>query len=316
MELIFEIIDQSGRKHQYRKLSGEWLTIGRAWDNDLILTDSAVNAHHAVIEKDENNRLMITDLDSLNGISVRRKQRISGTATLLAGEEYLLGNTRVYIYTPDHPLADAVKVADMDNTIRWLEDTRLLVASIIIVTLFYAGEQWLNMFSGFKWQEIINVLLFIFGGAIGLALFWALIGRVLRHETQFRKQLTLILLLIGVQFLLSKLFALVTFNTLNFTVGMVMLVLVEFAVLATTLWFNLYLATNQPAGHRTWIALVLASAIVTLSIYTEITSRSEFSETPEYVKVLAPPALHLSGSVSEDEFLSGTADVFGRLGKE
>ncbi len=316
MELIFDIIDQSGRSHQYRKLSGEWLTIGRAWDNDLVLTDPAVNAHHAVIEKDENNQLMITDLGSLNGTSVRGKQHISGTVPLLVGEEYVLGKTRIYIYTPDHAVADAVKVADMDNMVRYLDDTRLVAAAIMMVTLFYAGEQWLNMFSGFKWQEITNVLLFIFGGAIGLALFWAVIGRVLRHETQLRKQFTLILLLIGAQFLLSKLFAVLMFNTLDFTLGTAMLVLVEFALLATTIWFNLYLATNQPAGQRTWIALVIASAMIVLSLYPEITARSEFSETPEYVKVLVPPVLHFGGGVTEDEFLIGTAAVFSRLDVE
>ena len=67
MELIFEITDQSGRSHQYRRLSGERLTVGRAWDNDLILSDPAVNPHHAIIELDENRQLMITDLDTLNG---------------------------------------------------------------------------------------------------------------------------------------------------------------------------------------------------------------------------------------------------------
>lgn len=316
MELIFEIIDESGRRHQYRKLCGEWLTVGRAWDNDLVLTDPAVNPHHAVIEMDDNNQLTITDLDSLNGTNIRRKQRISGTTKLLAGEEYLLGKTRVYIYTPDHPVAETVMVADMDNKVRLLDDMGLLIGAIIMVALLYAGEQWLNMFSGFKWQDVTNILLVIFGGALGLTLFWSVIGRVVRHETQFRKQLSLILIMILVQFVLSKLFALLMFNTLSFTLGMVMLILTEFILLTATFWFNLYLATNQSTGQRTLIAVVLAGAMIALSFYSDYAARSEFTEYPDYVKILAPPALHFGSGVSEDEFLAGTAEVFSRLDEE
>jgi hypothetical protein len=316
MELIFEIIDPSGRSQQFRKLYDGRLRIGRAWDNDLILSDPAINPHHAVIEKDESGQLLITDLDSLNGTLLGRKQRINGSIALQAGEEYLLGKTKIQVYTPDFPVADTIKVADMDNTVRRLEDPGLLTAAALIVTLLYAGEQWLNMFSGFKWQEIANVLLFVYGGAIALTLFWVVVGRVLRHELQFRGQLTLILIFVAAQFLLSKLFALLMFNTLSVITSMAMLVVVEFSLLFALFWFNLYMATNQSNVQRTRTAMIIASAMIVLTLYTEVSVRSEFTDVPDYIRVLAPPALHFGGGVSEEEFLSGTAEVFSRLDEE
>ena len=316
MELIFEITDQSGRSHQYRKLSGERLTVGRAWDNDLILSDPAVNPHHAIIELDENRQLMITDLDTLNGTLLRRNQRLTGTGVLQAGEEYQLGKTRMAVYTPDFPVGETMRVAEMDQTVRRLEDPLLLAAAMLVVTLLYAGEQWLNMFSGFKWQEIANVLLLVYGSAISLALFWVVVGRVIRHEVQFRKQLTLILIFVAAQFLVSKVFTLVMFNTLDLMMSMVLLVVLEFTLLVTVFWFNLYMATNQSAVQRTRTAVLIAGLMIILSLYSEISGREEFTDMPDYIRVLEPPALHFASGVSEEDFLSAAAGVFGRLDEE
>lgn len=316
MELIFEITDQSGRSHQYRKLNGERLTIGRAWDNDLILSDPTVNPHHAVIERDVEGKLYITDLDTLNGTGIRHRERISGTVVLQPGEEYQLGKTRVAIYTPDYPVAETARVAEMDNTVQRLESPLLLAALISVVTLLYAGEQWLNMFSGFKWQDIANILLVVYGSSIVLTLFWVVIGRVLRHEIQFRKHLTLILIFVILQLFASKLFTLFMFNTLNLTASLVLLIVFEFALLTTMFWFNLYMATNQNNLQRTGSAVIISSLMIVLSLYAEFSSREELPHVPEYVRVLAPPVLHFSGSVSEDEFVSGSAAVFDRLNEE
>lgn len=316
MELIFEITDQSGRSHQYRKLSGERLTIGRAWDNDLILLDPTVNPHHAVIETGAEGQLHISDLDTLNGTSLHRHDRIHGTVALQPGQEYLFGKTRVSIYTPDYPVAETARIAEMDNTVRYFESPLLFAATIFVVTLLYAAEQWLNMFSGFKWQQIANILLVVYGSSILLTLIWVVVGRVLRHELQFRKHFTLILIFVALQFFATKLFALFMFNTLSFMGSIVLLIGLEFGLLATMCWFNLYMATNQNNLQRIRTSVIIASLMIALSLYTEISVRDEFTEMPEYVRVLAPPALRFSGSVSEDKFLSDAVSVFNRLDEE
>lgn len=316
MELIFDITDQSGRSHQYRKLCGERLTIGRAWDNDLILSDPTVDPHHAVIEKDAEGRLHITDLGTLNGTSLYRRQRISGSTALQPGEDYQLGKTRVCVYTPDYPVAEAIRIAEMDNSVRRLENPLLLAIAITLVTLVYATEQWLNMFSGFKWQQIANILLVVYGSTIAMTLFWVVVGRILRHEIQFRKHLTLILIFVFAQFFVSKLFAFVMFNTLNFMFSMVLLVVLEFGLLATMFWFNLYMATNQSNLQRIRTATMIATVMIALSLYTEISVRTEFTDVPDYVRVLAPSMLHFGSNVSEEDFVSGATEVFSRLDEE
>jgi pSer/pThr/pTyr-binding forkhead associated (FHA) protein len=313
MELIFDIIDQSGRRLPYRKLVGERITVGRAMDNDLILGDPTVNPHHLIIEQTAEGEIQVTDLNTLNGTRLAHQPAIKGSATLQAGAEYLLGKTRLFIYMPDHPVEATTPVTEMDNTLHYLESPLLLAAVMMLVTLFYGMEQWLNMFSGFKWQQVANILLVVYGSAILLTLIWVVVGRVLRHEIQFRRHFTLILIFVIFQYFASKLFALVMFNTLSLTAGMVLLVLLEFVMLSTLLWFNLTIATNQNAMQRARTAAVIASLMIALSLYSEISTEDEFTEVPDYVRVLAPPALHFGGSVSEDEFVANTLSIFERL---
>jgi hypothetical protein len=316
MELIYEIIDQSGRAHDRRRFSGERFRIGRAFDNDLILSDPTVSPYHAVIEAGGDGRPVIRDLDSMNGVLVRRKQRLNGAAELVSGGEYTIGKTRVYVYTPDHPVAETVELGKTEHIIEFFDRPLVLALSLIAVTLAYGVQQWLNMFSGYEWQLMANTLLIVFGSTIATTLFWVVIGRVLKHEANFRKQLAIVLVFVIAQFLMASVFNIVMYNTLSYMTGMVFMVVLEFVLIAAMLWLNLYLATNQSSSQRWRTAMVVSLLMITLSLYSEITVRSEFSESPDYVRILRPPVFLAASAVDEDTFVTNAAAVFGRLDVE
>ncbi|MFW6063011.1 MAG: Calx-beta domain-containing protein [Chloroflexota bacterium] len=52
---------------QIADLNDERITIGRAPDNDVVLEDGAVSAHHAVLSRDEHDGWLVKDLGSTNG---------------------------------------------------------------------------------------------------------------------------------------------------------------------------------------------------------------------------------------------------------
>jgi SARP family transcriptional regulator, regulator of embCAB operon len=78
--------DQNGR--QYR-LTGAITRIGRFTDNDIVLDDTDVSRHHAVIT-DTGTGFVMTDLRSTNGVEVGG-QRIRGSATLADGDRIRIG---------------------------------------------------------------------------------------------------------------------------------------------------------------------------------------------------------------------------------
>lgn len=77
-----------------RRVGGSNLTIGRASDNDLILTlDPMVSARHARVVREEDG-CWVEDLDSRNGVFVG-SQKIQGRAPLQPGTLVGVGRTRV-----------------------------------------------------------------------------------------------------------------------------------------------------------------------------------------------------------------------------
>ena len=313
MELIFKIFDQSGSTPKHQKIDSDRITIGRAFDNDLILTDPAVSPHHAVIVKNETGQLALYDLDSINGIYSDSKQKINGNVEFKSGNNFHFGKTSVRIYTPDHPVADAVTIQQKNHIIDLLGNPLVLISIILLVSIIHAMEQWLNMFAEFKWQEIINIQLIIFGSTLLAGIFWSVVGRIFKHETSFRKQITLVLVFIAVQFLLSKFFNFLLFNSLDYNLSLVIILVIEFILITTLLWFNLMLATNQSFRQRLSTSITISFILITLSLYSEINLDSEFSESANYVKVLIPPLFRVAGTVTEDEFISDISNVFNKL---
>jgi DNA-binding SARP family transcriptional activator len=77
---------QSGRLY---RLTGAITRIGRFTDNDIVLDDTEVSRHHAVIT-DTGTGFMMTDLRSTNGVEVQG-ERIRGSATLADGDRIRIG---------------------------------------------------------------------------------------------------------------------------------------------------------------------------------------------------------------------------------
>ncbi|CPR10868.1 EmbR protein [Mycobacterium bohemicum DSM 44277] len=84
---VARLRDKTGRQH---RLSGATVRIGRFTDNDIVLDDTEVSRHHAVIA-DTGTGFVITDLRSTNGVEVRGR-RIHGSATLADGDRVRIGN--------------------------------------------------------------------------------------------------------------------------------------------------------------------------------------------------------------------------------
>jgi hypothetical protein len=197
-----------------------------------------------------------------------------------------------------------------------LGNPMLFISALFIVAMFYAVEQWLNMVGEFKWQDIVNVELFILGSVLLVGIFWSVVGRIIRHETNFRKQLSVILIFVIVQFIFTKFFDFLQFNTLNYYFSLSVILIIEFVMLTILLWFNLSLATNQTSEQRRKTAFIISLILISLTVYSEISFNDEFSDRPEYVKKLEPPGLRLSGTVSESEYVSDVLIVFEKLGLE
>jgi pSer/pThr/pTyr-binding forkhead associated (FHA) protein len=72
------------------------LTIGRVAENDVQLADDKVSGHHAVIELQDDGRVVLHDLDSRNGTFVN-DVRLAGPCILTGGERLRFGDQQLSV---------------------------------------------------------------------------------------------------------------------------------------------------------------------------------------------------------------------------
>ena len=79
----------------FSRCLGMSLSVGRAFDNDIILEDEYVSAHHLRLTRGEEG-WEVEDLDSLNGVS--RGGGAASNGVIRSGEELGVGHTTLRIF--------------------------------------------------------------------------------------------------------------------------------------------------------------------------------------------------------------------------
>ena len=302
MELIIEIINRSGRMLERRKLSGETISIGRGYDNCLILDDLSVNPHHASIEISDDHDFLVRDLGSANGL-LHKGENVKGSAALDSGDEFVLGKTHLRIYRVDHPVKRTVSLDSVDEAVNFFSRNLVVLAATLLAISLIALGVWNETISEFKAQEFIETIAALFVLALAVALFWGLIGRVVKHEMFFKTQLSLILLYIAIASCIQFFYHVILFNTMSYTITTCIYMFVECVFLATLFWLNLRIATNQANPQRWMSTGMLSASIVLFSFSAEFFDRMNISESPYFISVLMPPSLRITSGVSLENFL-------------
>lgn len=310
MEVIFEIVNRAGRTLERHKASGARLSIGRAFDNELILADETVSPHHAALETDERGEPVLIDLDSLNGIRSQRHDRIDGAASLRSGDIYSFGRARVRIYAAAHPVAATVRVGGMDWLINRLGSAAALSVILGLVASVAITEQWLNTYTQTRWQEMGIGLIGVMAAGLLIATFWAIVGRIAKHEGRFQTQLALVMLYLLLEGAIVTGYEWLLFNTLSVGVSTTVGLLASFLLLSGVLWVCLHIATNQPSAQRWKFAVSIAGILLCLSMYPKLLKQTGFSGSPDYINEVKPPAARIAGGDPVERFLEHAAALF------
>ncbi|HET7527078.1 MAG TPA: FHA domain-containing protein [Burkholderiaceae bacterium] len=167
-----EVVDAAGHGVRLIDVHAWPLTIGRALDNDIVLPDPHVAAHHVTVAPDEQGALRVSVGDSRNGVRIEHGR----THALLRGHEQSslpalarlhLGHSQLLLRLPDDPLAAELPLAHgLAATPRGL-----VPALAVAALLWLLAARWIGSDADTRWNEYLAPLL-----AGGAALFlWCLV---------------------------------------------------------------------------------------------------------------------------------------------
>jgi hypothetical protein len=289
MRALLEIVERDGRVSARVPVQHWPLTLGRALDNDIVLDDPHVAAHHARLLLDAEGTVSLEVGDTVNGVQVGRQHHGAGSTLALppAGSWLQMGSARLRLRLPGEMLAPERPLLSASAS-PWTQPL-LAGAALMLLTL---AEHWVSLDPGANAESWLGV-------GVGLPVFvagwcgiWALASKLFQHRFDFLGHLRIALpWLLAIQLtdmLLTPLAAALGWPGLWRMAGPIQ-------ALLGLLMLRSHLMQVLPLSRRTVTAAVALLALLGGAISLTMTQRAtdRFSR-PAYMSSLPMPPLRWS----------------------
>jgi len=290
-----------------QRASGPLITIGRAYDNDIVLDDPHVAPHHLRLLRGQDGSWIADDLGSLNGMLVNGTRRsralLHDDTALQIGQTGIRLRSSAHAVPPEQPLLRAKA--------RWPLALACLLALLGVMLL----QVWVGETGEPKLIAYLSPLL---GAAVTVAA-WAAVWSVLARIFTGRAQYGLHLLIASAGMLAYTLYEPLT-QIGAFALALPELTGYEYAAM----WLILaavcfaHLRAFGPARLVLKAACVLLLAVASIAIQylgqSDIRSRSNQPVT-ELLDKLQPPTLRLTPPQTQSAFITAITALQAPLDK-
>lgn len=312
--IVVEVLEKSGKVHERLKFSALPIVLGRAYDADVILADDFVSPHHARIEQDAQGQLVLTDLQSENGIYLMPALRAQTSLVLQDDTLVRLGQSLLRLRRPQLVLPPTHKdtllrsrVARQIGRGTSLMGLAAIGLSLIALDIYQSTPQQLK--TG-KWLlEIVEVAMIvpIWAGI------WAILSRVFAHHMAFVGHAVIACLGLLGFFLVDTAIAYYAFGFSALVSAEALLYVCFGLVAGTMLYGHLRFATLLTPRQAGTTALASAGGMLALAVLALYVQNVDFDDTLRYASELKPAAFRISKEKSSAEFIQAAHVLEKRL---
>jgi len=292
--------------HRYQAIDREVTTIGRALDNDIILSDPTVAPHHLKIIRYGDNSIEFVNLTEVNPTRIDNR-RVASLVTEKLPVILDIGRVRVQLLPLDYgvaatkPLAGSGRPSHIFGHFSW-------AVILVLACLILGGiEFYLNNYISFKWSDLFKQVLreVVFTiGAFVIAL--SIIERLLVNRWEIKQLLTSISLVYllyyfstrladGFDYLLSA-----SWPTTLFHFGWYLL------FIPTAIALYLIHISHLKNSRSIILAVLIASPIAIPSILQSSQLQAlldDYSSAAKYQNGLSSLNWHIKDTVTIDRFI-------------
>jgi hypothetical protein len=302
--LILEISTRG--LHRYETLARGVTRVGRALDNDIILSDPTVAPHHLQILHHPDDSIELINLAEVNPTRVDAipidTQRIGKLPVNIE-----IGRVQVQLLPRDFPVAATRSLAGNGKRSHLFGPAYWALVLALLCWLASGLEFYVNAYSSFKWGELVKHLLretTLTIGAFVLAL--SILERLLVNRWEIRQMLTSVclvyLLFMGANLLADSLDYLLS---AHWPSGLLYFGW-YLALIPVAIFLYLIHISHLPRERSILLALLIASPIALPAILQSPQMQAlfdNFSNAASYHNQLSYTNWHLRDEVSIDEFI-------------
>jgi len=297
-----EILDRTGKVAGRFPVFHTRMSVGRAYDNDVVLDDPYVCPHHVALSWRE-GLLQVEDLESVNGVFFGM-QEVRLTRELVENDgRFRIGRTVLRFRRHDCPLPATWVDRPLHAPLRWYERPWVLVTIFLGLVLYKTLSFYLTETSSIDQGQLVTEQVALAAVVIAWSALWAFPSRLLMGRWNFLVHCGIaasgIMVQGGVETLLGYACFMIDVDgalaSLEHVAG--------WLVLLAVLYAHMSYLVAAPAGRLLrWAGSVTLTFAALVSLVQYLESR-EFSAVPDYVMTLKPPPLRLGAGLSRAELL-------------
>ncbi len=308
--LILEI--KTRGLHRYHELDKSELRIGRALDNDIILSDPTVEPYHLKISLDEQGNIELENLASINPARFNNRPQDKFTAISLP-IDFSLGRISARILSRSHrvaatkPLASHGRLQHLFGHWGW--------AAVLLASCFLAGalEFYYSSYNVLKWDELIK---YVFRESVLSIAAFVLTLSIAERLLVNRWEIKPLIISVTLIYLIYQILSLLAVELMYLFSSDLPISIFNLA------WYLLFIpaavciylirVTHLAQKRSILLAALISSPFSILAIMQNPTLNSfldDFSSAANYQKSLSPLNWHLSQQVSIDTFIEQASEL-------
>lgn len=304
---ILEVLDRDGQVRSTHAVDHWPLTVGRAFDNDVVLADPYVAPHHLSVDDGEAG-LTLAVGTTLNGLEVDGKRLRGGQSRTidpaLPPAEWIAGRTHLRLRLPQQPLPAELPLAAAATRARRFGP---LLTALLVLLAALSFNTWLETDPDNLGRSLGGMLVATASGMAVWVGLWALLSKTFTRQTWLGWHLK-VFLFASIAWMVCD----VVPELLGFALSWPWVsdfgFVASYAVGATALYFHL-LAVEP--GRKRLMQAIAASALVLgvgLSLWFNY-QRSDRFGAELYMSHLFPPSLRLARPIDADRFVDGLTQL-------
>ncbi|GLH75897.1 hypothetical protein SSBR45G_08050 [Bradyrhizobium sp. SSBR45G] len=303
IEILSKHRDVAGR---FRVDAAE-ISIGRGYDNHVILDDPYVAARHVRIFRDGDGRLVAEDLGSANGLYLDRGKSRKPQLVLDGTKPIRIGQTLLRVRDAGH----AVEPERLAGSERSALPIIAAIGLGAVLLAINAMLVWFAQVSEPHASDYLVPTLTMIGIVVAWVGVWALLARLFSGRSHFLRHLLIAQAGLLAFFVYSELAQIASFAltwTTVFSYGYA----VSWVVLAVICFLHL----REVGRSHTVVKGIVVGVLLVVAIAVQSLQRSEAfanSGRPNVSHVLLPPSLRLAPLRTEQAFIDNVASLKARL---
>lgn len=302
--IIVEVRDRRLRLLSRQRVERFPVRIGRAYDNDIILDDRHVDAHHAALSLDDDGVVAIEDLGSVNGVRDGLRGAPSPRLRLASGGSARLGETVLRVLDAGHSVARAVPLAHesrLARAVRTPSAAWIAIGSSMLLSMLLAS---FRLYDGESAVAAVSAAFLVLAVLSMWAGIWAIVGRAQGGRAGFLTHLAIASLATAAGTLWVAATGYLEFFWPDLPGRSFLESAGTGAVFIAALSAHLSLVSTLPHRRRLLTAGAVTLGLVGLVAVGELSDSSDFDNGLHYSDELRPVGAGIAHTVTLENFLS------------